>query len=102
MGKKTGKKAVAEGSVLTGEPDAIRSAIVRKLIRAGKDKGYLSYDEVNNILPGDVTSSGELDEVMEALHNADIKVVESVEVVTLSSLAASIDRSATLVSWYAG
>ena len=34
-----------------GEAGASRSAIVRKLIRAGKDKGFLSYDEVNDIVP---------------------------------------------------
>lgn len=56
-----------------------RSAIVRKLIKAGKDKGYLSYDEVNDILPDDVVSSDDIDEVMTALHSADIKVVESEE-----------------------
>lgn len=57
----------------------IRSAIVRKLIKAGKDKGYLSYDEVNDIIPDNVVSSDEIDEVMTALHSADIKVVESEE-----------------------
>ncbi|MBD3427261.1 MAG: RNA polymerase sigma factor RpoD [Candidatus Omnitrophica bacterium] len=56
-----------------------RSAIVRKLIRVGKDKGYVSYDEVNDILPDDVVSSDEIDEVITALHSADIKVVESEE-----------------------
>ena len=67
--------------------DLSRSAIVRKLIRAGKDKGYLSYDEVNDILPDDVVSSDEIDEVITALHSADIKVVESEEDVERIPLA---------------
>ncbi|MGB3111719.1 MAG: sigma-70 family RNA polymerase sigma factor, partial [Candidatus Omnitrophota bacterium] len=61
------------------EAGSTKSAILRKLIRAGKDKGYLSYDEVNDILPEDVSSSEEIDEVFSALHSADIKVVESEE-----------------------
>lgn len=74
------------------EMDAAKSAIVRKLIRAGKDKGYLSYDELNNILPEDVTSSEEIDEVMTALHSADIKVVESEEELESIPLAVKRDQ----------
>ncbi|MFA6636288.1 MAG: RNA polymerase sigma factor RpoD [Candidatus Omnitrophota bacterium] len=69
--------AVPEASEIT-KTDA-REAIVKKLIKAGKDKGYLSYDEVNDIIPNNVVSSDEIDEVMTALHSADIKVVESEE-----------------------
>jgi RNA polymerase primary sigma factor len=78
---KTGKTAPVKD--MPGKDEGVdeegRSAIVRKLIKAGKDKGYLSYDEVNDILPDDVVSSGDIDEVMTALHSADIKVVESEE-----------------------
>ncbi|MDD3088842.1 MAG: RNA polymerase sigma factor region1.1 domain-containing protein, partial [Candidatus Omnitrophica bacterium] len=76
----------------TEESDSSKSAIVRKLIRAGKDKGYLSYDELNNILPEDVTSSEEIDEVMTALHSADIKVVESGDEVESIPLAVKRDQ----------
>jgi RNA polymerase primary sigma factor len=57
----------------------VSSAIVQKLIKAGKDKGFLSYDEVNDIIPNNVVSSDEIEEVMTALQSADIKVVESEE-----------------------
>ena len=33
---------------------------VRQLISIGKEKGYLLYDEVNELLPADITSSDEL------------------------------------------
>ena len=59
--------------------DLNKSAAMRKLIRAGKDKGYLSYDEVNDILPDEMVSSGELEDVITALQNKDIKVVENDE-----------------------
>jgi RNA polymerase primary sigma factor len=78
--KKTKKKKVlAEAEGAPEDAESSKSAIVRKLIRVGKDKGYLSYDEVNDILPEDVVSSEEIDEVFTALHSADIKVVESEE-----------------------
>ncbi|MBD3379087.1 MAG: RNA polymerase sigma factor RpoD [Candidatus Omnitrophica bacterium] len=63
----------------TDELDASRSAIVRKLIKSGKNKGYVSFDEVNESLPEELDSSDEMDEVITALHHADIKVVESEE-----------------------
>ena len=69
-----------------------QSAIVRKLIRAAKDKGYVSYDEVNDMLPEDLVSSDEIDEVMTALHSADIKVVESEEELEKIPLAVKRDQ----------
>ncbi|MDD4957175.1 MAG: RNA polymerase sigma factor RpoD [Candidatus Omnitrophica bacterium] len=74
------------------EAPAARSAIVRKLIMAGKDKGFLSYDEVNDILPEEVVSSSEIDEVITALQSADIKVVESEEEVERIPLAVKRDQ----------
>jgi RNA polymerase primary sigma factor len=91
--KKTVKaKGRSSGDKPAEDFDANKSAIVRKLIRAGKDKGYLSYDEVNDILPGNVTSSNEIDEVITALHSADIKVVESEEELEKIPLAVRRDQ----------
>ena len=39
---------------------------VKHLIAIGKEKGYLLYDEVNENLPSEVSSSDELDELFEA------------------------------------
>ena len=36
---------------------------VKTLITLGKEKGYLLFDEVNDILPSEVSSSEELDEL---------------------------------------
>ena len=32
---------------------------VRQLIVVGKEKGYLLYDEINDVLPGELTSNPE-------------------------------------------
>ena len=50
---------------------------VRQLIQIGKEKGYLLYEEVNELLPHEITSSDELDELFTALGNAGIEVVDS-------------------------
>ena len=50
---------------------------VRQLIQIGKEKGHLLYDEVNELLPAEITSSDELDELFTALGNAGIEVVDS-------------------------
>ena len=50
---------------------------VKQLITIGKEKGYLSYDEVNELLPADITSSDELDDLFSTFGNAGIEVVES-------------------------
>ena len=50
---------------------------VRQLIEIGKEKGFLFYDEVNEILPHDITSSDQLDELFTAFGNAEIEIIDS-------------------------
>ncbi|MBI2609243.1 MAG: RNA polymerase sigma factor RpoD [Deltaproteobacteria bacterium] len=50
-----------------------------KLIDLGKEKKFLTYEEVNKALPEDVTSAEELDEVMMMFDEMDIDIVESEE-----------------------
>jgi RNA polymerase primary sigma factor len=50
---------------------------VRQLINIGKEKGYLLYDEVNELLPADITSSEELDDLFSTFGNAGIEVIDS-------------------------
>jgi hypothetical protein len=48
-----------------------------KLIALGKKKGYLTYDEVNDVLPEDIVSSDDIDEVFEMLNDEDIQIVDN-------------------------
>src|SRR4030065_253604 len=43
---------------------------VRQLITIGKEKGYLLYDEVNELLPSEITSSDELDDLFNTFRRA--------------------------------
>ena len=49
---------------------------VRQLISVGKERGYLLYDEMNDILPPEVHSSGEINEVLSAFDRYGIGVYE--------------------------
>ena len=50
---------------------------VGKLITLGKEKGYLLYDEVNDLLPSDVHSAEDLDDLLSMFDHAGIEVLES-------------------------
>ncbi len=48
---------------------------LEKLIDTGKEKGYLTYGEVNDLLPGDITSPDELDDLMTTINTQGIDVL---------------------------
>ncbi len=48
---------------------------LEKLIAAGKEKGRLTYEEVNDILPENIVSSEEIDEILTMLGNENIEIV---------------------------
>src|SRR5204863_723769 len=50
---------------------------VRQLINVGKEKGYLLYDEINEALPSEITSSDELDDLFNTFGSAGIEVIDS-------------------------
>jgi len=52
-------------------------AEVEKLINLGKEKGYLTYDEVNEYLPSDILSGNQLDDVMTMFGDMDIEIIDS-------------------------
>src|SRR5205809_345513 len=75
MASGSGSKALGKGDL----PLSIEEKYdeVRQLISIGKEKGYLLYDEVNELLPADITSSDELDDLFSTFRSAGIEVVDS-------------------------
>ena len=51
---------------------------VRRLINMGKERGYLLYDEVNDMLPAEVHSSEEIDDLLSTFECSGIYVYEDV------------------------
>ncbi len=50
---------------------------VQQLIDIGKEKGFLTYDEVNDMLPANMVSSEQLEDVMSMFGEMDIEIVDS-------------------------
>ncbi len=56
-----------------------------RLISVGKQKGFLTYDEVNDALPSDLVSLDQLDDIMMMFGAMDIEVVDSAKAGRLPS-----------------
>src|SRR5438067_5210130 len=56
---------------------------VRDLLAMGRDKGFLTYDEVNDALPADIVSSDQIDDVMSMFGDNDIAIVDEANKVKL-------------------
>jgi RNA polymerase primary sigma factor len=50
---------------------------VKELILMGKERGYLLYDEVNDLLPEGICTSDELDSIFSLFGSAGIEVIDS-------------------------
>lgn len=60
-------------------PKKKRIKELTELIALGKEKGHLTFEEVNNILPVDIVSSEEIDEILGILGEENIKLVDNEE-----------------------
>ncbi|MBN8905694.1 MAG: RNA polymerase sigma factor RpoD, partial [Rhodospirillales bacterium] len=76
------KPSVA-GDTVTVEQDVettlldVQSAAVKRLVARGKERGYITFDELNAVLPPDQNSSERIEDVMANLSEMGIQVVES-------------------------
>src|SRR6266702_3240128 len=65
---------------------------VKQLIDLGKEKGFLTYDEVNDILPPDIVSSEQIDDVMSMFGEMDIEIVDSVQKVKIPKVKLDLEE----------
>jgi RNA polymerase primary sigma factor len=65
---------------------------VKHLIDLGKEKGFLTYDEVNDLLPPDIVSSEQIDDVMSMFGEMDIEVVDSAQKVKIPKLKLDLEE----------
>jgi RNA polymerase primary sigma factor len=52
-----------------------KSGRIRSLVESGKEKGYLLYDDVSEILPDDLSSGGNLDDLLADLEGAGVELL---------------------------
>jgi RNA polymerase primary sigma factor len=57
----------------------VQSAAVKRLIARGKERGWVTFDELNAVLPSDQNSSEQIEDVMSSLNEMGIQVVEGEE-----------------------
>ena len=76
--KKAETSSVSEESGDSPILDSMKSA-VKKMILKGKEKGYITYDELNNVLPSEQVSSEQIEDTMSMLSEMGINVVENEE-----------------------
>ncbi|MDB5558649.1 MAG: polymerase, sigma 70 subunit, RpoD [Enterovirga sp.] len=57
----------------------LSDAAVRRMIKAAKRRGYVTYDELNEVLPPDQNTSDKIEDVYAMLNDMGINVVDSEE-----------------------
>ncbi|MBL8564679.1 MAG: RNA polymerase sigma factor RpoD [Hyphomicrobiaceae bacterium] len=57
----------------------LTDAAVKRMIRAAKQRGYVTLDELNSVLPSEETSPEQIEDIMSMLNEMGINVVESEE-----------------------
>lgn len=57
----------------------LNEASVKKLIARAKKRGYITYDELNDALPQDQMSSEQIEDIMSALNEMGVNIVENEE-----------------------
>jgi len=55
----------------------IESDEFKKLILLGEEKGFLTYDDVNDLLPSDVTSSDQIDDIIMLFGEKNIDIIDT-------------------------
>jgi RNA polymerase primary sigma factor len=55
-------------------------ARIRELIKLAKEQGYLSFDDLNEALPPEITDADELDQILTRLRKLEIDIIEASEV----------------------
>ncbi len=76
-------KTAATTEAAAGEQDTdatlldTQSASVKRLIARGRERGYITFDELNAVLPPDQMSSEQIEDVMAVLSEMGIQVVEN-------------------------
>ena len=74
--KKRLRKKISSRKKIVKVTRASKEKTVEKLIALGKEKGHLTYEEVNNILPDDIFSPEEIEKVMDVIDKEDIALID--------------------------
>ena len=80
MAKKAAVKEKPEGNETGDSPVLdLTDADVKKFIKSAKARGFVTYDQLNKVLPSDEVSSEQIEDIMAQLSEMGINVVEHEE-----------------------
>ncbi|MER2508407.1 MAG: RNA polymerase sigma factor RpoD [Amaricoccus sp.] len=77
--KDTESKKTEEGQDSSGPMLDMSQAAVKKMMATAKARGYITYDELNEVLPPEQVTSEQIEDVMAMLSEMGINVIESDE-----------------------
>ena len=92
-------KPAASTDTVTADQDVettlldVSAAAVKRLIARGKERGYITFDELNTVLPSDQNSSEQIEDVMANLSEMGIQVVESEDNEEGEAPAAKVEKA---------
>ncbi len=82
--KTTARKVKVEAGAAAEAPDSpvldLSKQDVKRFIKKAKERGYVTYDELNEVLPSDQVSSENIEDIMSLLSEMGINVIDSDEV----------------------
>lgn len=86
---------VTRGSSTTGSKDkAAQRQEIKALLTKGKQKGFVTMDEVNDALPDEAVSSEQIDEVLDLFYKSDVEILDKQDQPGRTGVAASKVRRA--------
>ena len=69
----------------------VEDPVVALLVRKGKEKGFLTYEEMNDLLPDDTVSPEKIDEILMTLDEMGIELLDESEIETEGKRALNDD-----------
>ncbi len=77
--EETAAAASSEGDAEAGPLLDLSDAAVKKMIRGAKKRGYVTYDQLNEVMPSEEVTSEKIEDVLAMLNEMGINVVEAEE-----------------------
>ncbi len=75
--------------------------VVEGLIEKGRERGHLTYEELNEALPDDIVLSDQIDDILTMFNEMDIEIVDGSKVGTSKKQTEKEERAAVTEEWIA-
>jgi RNA polymerase primary sigma factor len=92
--RKSGKPSSAAGT--GGEESLDQNKNIKQLIAGGKEKGFLTIDEINDALPPGTANPDQMDELLGVLNEMNIEIMDTRGAIALPKAAAEEEETEEL------